>query len=849
MLWTFLFYHANVKLNNILGECNLMSNCFDFGCFLGGGSYCFLSKYLRSRRPSLLAVMTFLATVFINFMNVENIYATTASLSVNGDLSFGSMNPTASGSNYEKTIGVHGETDSMMGYKLYMSAGSDDTSLSGSNWNSFKIKSLEGQEKPLWYVTPACTNCYGYVVDRTGGFEYSAIPKLSAPAMLKKSDNKGEFDLKFSLGMRLDNKVAPDSYKNTVVFSLLAKDDVVAKLDIGRNVNKAIKKALGVTDEEYLSHPEKTMVTSGRFALDSFKITKEKEGDIPEEKIFKVSTDDSPVPIYLGINTFDTNSRHSLLMWSDASIISFPEDMSYFFSGIKAQIGDFRYGDEMGRRNIDTKNIKNLSHFFHGADLYMNDGVHDELFDNLIDNENIITNLDSMYENAWVKNAFTMPSKNLDHVKTARNMFKNSQFKTMYFTGLKISGIEDMTSMFENCPGLYHLDMSEMSTGTLTSIKDIFKDSNALSKLILPKVFNTSKITDMSYLFANKNSLVELIGFKVIDTSSVVNMSHMFDNCLRNFILDAEVFDNFNTSKVEDMSYMFANAGRPSYSVYNETPFPLKLITSSVKNMEGMFKGWNVKIDISGFNFENVENMSKMFMDGCEDSCVGNENHNSVEKIKFPEAGIIAPKLTTIEKIFAYNRIMKDFTLPISAPKLLNANYAFAYLHGANKVDLSSMYVPNLENMEYMFTYVGDYRDLTEFKLFTHPLQNIKTIKHAFEHMYVHYCLDKTLDLSNFNVSKVTDFSHLFDYFWADELDLTGWDTSKAEDMSYLFFDADPGKVYVSDSFVTSNVINSERIFAGVVLTGQQGSNASNKDISYARIDGGAANPGAFWRK
>ena len=822
-----------------------MSNFFDFGW--GGDFYCYLSRYLRSRRVPLLVVMTFLATVFINFLNIKNIYASTASLSVSGDLSFGSMNPTASGSNYEKTIGVHGETDSMMGYKLYMSAGSDDTSLSGSNWNSFKIKSLEGEEKPLWYVTPACTNCYGYVVDRTGGFEYSAMPKLSTPALLKKSGDKGEFDLKFSLGMRLDNKVVPDSYKNTVVFSLLAKDDVVAKLDIGRNVNKAIKKALGVTDEEYLSHPEKTIATSERLALDRFKIAKEKEGDIPEEKIFKVSTDDSPVPIYLGINTFDSNSRHNLLMWSDASIISFPEDMSYFFSGIKAQIGNFTYGDEMGRRNIDTKNIKNLSHFFHGADLYMTDGAHDGLFDNLIDNENIITNLDSMYENAWVKNAFYMPSKNLDHVKTARNMFKNSQFKTMYFTDLKISGIEDMTSMFENCPGLYHLDMSEMSTGTLTSIKDIFKDSNALSKLILPKVFNTSKITDMSYLFADKSSLVELIGVERIDTSSAVNMSHMFDNCVRIFIFVTEgVFDNFNTSKVEDMSYMFANARR---SYRNEAPFPLKLITSSVKNMEGMFKGWNVKIDISSFNFGNVENMSKMFMDGCEDSCVGNEEHNAVEKIKFPEAGVIAPKLTTIEKIFAYNKTMKDFTLPISAPKLLNANYAFAYLRGANKVDLSSMYVRSLEKMEYMFTYVGKYEDLTEFKLFTHPLQNIKTLKHAFDNMYVHYCLDKTLDLSNFNVSKVTDFSHLFDTFWADELDLTGWDTSKAEDMSYLFSHAEPGKVYVSDSFVTSNVVNSELIFWVAGITGQQGSNAMNKDISYARIDGGAANPGAFWRK
>ena len=822
-----------------------MSN---FLILVGGSFYCFLSKYLRSRRVSLLVVMTFLATVFINFMNIENIYASTASLSVSGDLNFGSVEPAAAGSEYVKTIGVHGETNSMMGYKLYMSAGSDDTSLSGSNWNSFKIKSLEGQEKPLWYVTPVCTNCYGYVVDRTNGYEYSAIPKLSTPAILKKSGDKGEFDLKFSLGMRLDDKiVAPDSYKNTIVFSLLAKDDVVAKLDIGRNVNKAIKKALGVTDEEYLSHPEKTMVTSGRFSFNSFKIAKEKEGDIPEEKIFKVSTDDSPVPIYLGINTFDTNSRHNLLMWSDASIISFPEDMSYFFSGIKAFIGDFEYGDGMSRRNIDTKNIKNLSHFFHGADLYISDDTHDKLFENLIDDENVITNLDSMYENAEIKNAFYMPSKNLNHVKTARNMFKNSQFKTMYFTDLKISGIEDMTSMFENCPRLYHLDMSEMSTGTLTSIKDIFKDSDALSKLILPKVFNTSKITDMSYLFANKSSLVWLIGFKRIDTSSAVNMSHMFDNCSRNFVFETEgVFDNFNTSKVEDMSYMFANAGR---YYYNEAPFPLKLITSSVKNMEGMFKGWQVKIDISGFNFGNVENMSKMFMDGCEDSCVGNELHVSVEQIKFPEAGIIAPKLTTIEKIFAYNKMMKDFTLPISAPKLLNANYAFAYLHDANKVDLSSMYVPNLENMEYMFTYVGSYRHLTEFKLFTHPLQNIKTLKRAFDHMDVRYCLDKILDLSNFNVSKVTDFSHLFDTFYADELDLTGWETSKVEDMSYLFSHASPGKVYVSDSFVTSNVVNSELIFWVAGITGQQGSNAMNKDISYARIDGGAANPGAFWRK
>ena len=47
MLWTFLFYHANVKLNNILGEYSLMSNCFDLGYFLGGGFLLFLVEIFK----------------------------------------------------------------------------------------------------------------------------------------------------------------------------------------------------------------------------------------------------------------------------------------------------------------------------------------------------------------------------------------------------------------------------------------------------------------------------------------------------------------------------------------------------------------------------------------------------------------------------------------------------------------------------------------------------------------------------------------------------------------------------------------------------------------------------------
>ena len=122
-----------------------------------------------------------------------------------------------------------------------------------------------------------------------------------------------------------------------------------------------------------------------------------------------------------------------------------------------------------------------------------------------------------------------------------------------------------------------------------------------------------------------------------------------------------------------------------------------------------------------------------------------------------------------------------------------------------------------------------------------------KICRKLFHYTYVSY-----LDLSDLDVRKVTNFSKAFDYTWLYELDLTNWNTISATDMSNMFGGSTwLVKIYASDSFTTANVTSYNGIFRSLsAYRGQAGSAIPNDNsIEYAHIDGGTANPGAFWRK
>ena len=109
-----------------------------------------------------------------------------------------------------------------------------------------------------------------------------------------------------------------------------------------------------------------------------------------------------------------------------------------------------------------------------------------------------------------------------------------------------------------------------------------------------------------------------------------------------------------------------------------------------------------------------------------------------------------------------------------------------------------------------------------------------------------------SLDVSNFNTSKVTNMESMFMNTYVTSLDLSSFDTSNVINMVQMFYGTDSSVIYVSDKFVTDKVTNSSSMFTiATNLVGGAGTvyNSSNVDKTYARVDGGTSSPGYFTLK
>lgn len=107
------------------------------------------------------------------------------------------------------------------------------------------------------------------------------------------------------------------------------------------------------------------------------------------------------------------------------------------------------------------------------------------------------------------------------------------------------------------------------------------------------------------------------------------------------------------------------------------------------------------------------------------------------------------------------------------------------------------------------------------------------------------------LNLSGLDTGKVEDMGMLF-YSCGNlrTLDLRGWNTGSAASMEDMFRNCEKlERVYASDSFTVSRVTGGDTMFENCkMLRGGKGTafNSQHTDKSYARIDGGASNPGYF---
>ena len=110
----------------------------------------------------------------------------------------------------------------------------------------------------------------------------------------------------------------------------------------------------------------------------------------------------------------------------------------------------------------------------------------------------------------------------------------------------------NMASMFDYCPALRVLDVSDFNTANVTDMSGMFYDCSSLTSIDLSG-FDTSRVTGMSCMFTNCCNITSL-DLSSFDTSNVTSMNWMFYKCLS---LSNLVIDGFRTTNVTDMANMF----------------------------------------------------------------------------------------------------------------------------------------------------------------------------------------------------------------------------------------------------------------------------------------------------
>lgn len=299
--------------------------------------------------------------------------------------------------------------------------------------------------------------------------------------------------------------------------------------------------------------------------------------------------------------------------------------------------------------------------------------------------------------------------------------------------------------------------------------------------------------SDSSNMFLDLVNLAD-INLSGFDTRDVTNMQNMF----RNIAVTSLDLSSFNTENVTDMTGMFCDVD--NLTSLDLTPFN----TSNVTDMHYMFTNMSslTSLNLSRMNTSKVTNMTGMFWRV--------KNLPALDLSRFDTRNV-----TDMSNMFLF------------AEKITN-------------LDLSSFDTSKVTTMSDMFNSMISLANLKFSKKFnTSQVQNMQG-------MFANLMDIQEIDLSqaNFDTSNVTNFYGMFMY---------GLHASSPSKLQRIFVEA--GKDFNTSKAAPTNYaqnINSQIFSDQLLLRGGNGSyvpNPAYADLSWLRIDRGAAQPGYFTAK
>ena len=426
---------------------------------------------------------------------------------------------------------------------------------------------------------------------------------------------------------------------------------------------------------------------------------------------------------------------------------------------------------------------------------------------------------------------------------------------TFYYDDNKVSrGGEDIYSTTprfyaEATKAVMDASMADYAPSFMTTW---FYGCSALTSIEGMEYLNTSEVLQMNGLFHGCSSLtsLDLTGF---DTSNVTTMNGMFAGCSSLTELD---LSSFNTSKVKDMGGIFAECSNLKTIYVDENKWSTAAVTSENGGNMALFYGCGPLVGGNGTKFSdtNKEDLDYACVDKAgqpgylthkagpasgpasataEPYAVLSDNNTVLtfyyDNQKAARNGMsVGPFKSEVDPSWYYNResitsVVFDDSFA-KCTTLTSTAYWFCIFRNLSSISgISNLKTDNVTDMSSMFSHCSS---LT------------------------------SLDVTGFNTGKVTSMRSMFiNCSGLTSLDLSGFNTEHVELMSYMFQSCSGlTTIYIGDGWSTANVLYSCDLYMFTNCTSLVGGagtvyDSKHADRTYARIDGGAENPGYFTAK
>ena len=343
----------------------------------------------------------------------------------------------------------------------------------------------------------------------------------------------------------------------------------------------------------------------------------------------------------------------------------------------------------------------------------------------------------------------------------------------------------NLSLMFNGCSSLKTLDVSRWNVGSVFNLYHTFDNCAGLKTLDVSG-WNTGSLTDARGLFYH------CTGLKTLDvsgwnTGKVTSFERMFAYCTSLTKLDVS---GWNTGKATSMSGMFAHDRK--LTVLDVSRWD----TSNVQDMYGMFRTAGIAtLDVSQWNVSHVGSVAEMFRE-CEnlvtldtsrwrlDSAWGAWNmfYNCVSLTGLDVTHWGMGHVGNMTDMF-YNCVSLTGLNGLAEWDTGNATMLTGMFYGCNRlstVDITSWNVRKVTTTEGMLQGTP----ITGLDLSAWNTDSLTNMQYMFEN-----CTKLTsLNLSGWNTSNVTDMSRLFGHDQQlTNLRFDGWNTGSVRLMGHIF--------------------------------------------------------------